>query len=39
LLDADDTFAGLSDELEGPDPAAASEDKAPTGWFRALMKR
>lgn len=40
LLDTDDTFAGLSDELEGPDPAAASEkDKAPTGWFRALMKR
>lgn len=40
LLDADDTFAGLSDELEGPDPAAdAEKDKAPTGWFRALMKR
>jgi eukaryotic-like serine/threonine-protein kinase len=39
-LDADDTFAGLSDELEGPDPTAALEkDKAPTGWFRALMKR
>ncbi len=40
LLDTDDTFAGLSDELEGPDPAAdAEKDKAPTGWFRALMKR
>ena len=39
-LDADDTFAGLSDELEGPDPEAdAEKDKAPTGWFRALMKR
>ncbi len=38
-LDTDDTFAGLSDELEGPDPTAAAEDKAPTGWFRALMKR
>jgi len=40
LLDTDDTFAGLSDELEGPDPTAdAEKDKAPTGWFRALMKR
>ncbi len=39
MLDTDDTFAGLSDELEGPDPTAAAEDKAPTGWFRALMKR
>lgn len=39
-LDTDDTFAGLSDELEGPDPTAdAEKDKAPTGWFRALMKR
>lgn len=39
-LDTDDTFAGLSDELEGPDPAADEEkEKAPTGWFRALMKR
>jgi len=40
MLDGDDTFAGLSDELEGPDPAAdAKKDKAPTGWFSALMKR
>ncbi len=39
-LDGDDTFAGLSDELEGPDPEESSEkEKAPTGWFRALMKR
>ena len=39
-LDTDDTFAGLSDELEGPDPTAEVEqEKAATGWFRALMKR
>ncbi len=36
-LDTDDTFAGLSDDLEGPDPLADTKDRAPTGWFRALM--
>jgi len=38
-VDPEETFAGLSDELEGPDPDNAPKDKAPTAWWRGLISR
>jgi len=39
--DLEETFAGLSDELEGPAPTADAQDKgrAPTAWWRGLISR
>lgn len=37
--DMEETFAGLSDELEGPDPTNNPQDKAPTAWWRGLISR
>lgn len=37
--DIEETFAGLSDELEGPDPTNAPQDRAPTAWWRGLISR
>ncbi|MDI1475271.1 serine/threonine-protein kinase [Polyangium sp. y55x31] len=39
--DLDDSFSGLSDELEGPDPTNTPQDKgrAPTAWWRGLISR